>query len=84
MSGDRASFGRIPMGLQERIHASAILSVEDVDQIFQRALRDVEMNPFEHDKDGKPVISISVLQCRVGYYAEQTIQYAQQYVDLGK
>lgn len=70
------------MNLQERIHATAILSVQDVDQIFQRALRDVELNPFQHDTQGKAVISIDVLQCRVGFYAEQVIQYAQRYVDM--
>lgn len=70
------------MNLQQRIHNTALLGLDDVDRIFQRARRDIELNPYQQDSDGNAIISISVLEARVGFYAEQVLEHAQLYVDL--
>lgn len=76
---DELKHGVRLMSLVERIHAAPIFTFEDVSKIFGLALEDIASDPCDTSSNGEPLVSITVLQCRIGYLAEALISPAKMY-----
>lgn len=71
------------MDLRDTFRAAPVFSQEDVQLIFERAMKDFVFGPNGRGPKGEPLISANCLEGRVGYFAEEVLFDARLYGDPG-